>query len=84
MGATPTPANAEALAVIHQGPKAWNNWRKEKQNPSLNLSGADLHGRDLTMADLRGVDLSNANLRNAKFGPDTPLWNADLSGADLY
>lgn len=85
MGATPKPANSEALAVIQQGPKAWNNWRKNKDVSFLNLSGADLHGRDLTGADLRGVDLSNANLRNAKLlGKDTLLWNANLSNADLY
>jgi len=84
MGATPTPTNAEALAVIHQGPKAWNNWRKDKDPSSFNLSGADLHGRDLSGADLRAVDLSNANLRGAKLGSGTLLWNANLSGADLY
>jgi uncharacterized protein YjbI with pentapeptide repeats len=85
MGVGPKPANSEALTAIQQGVSAWNNWRKDKDVSSLNLSGADLHSRDLTGADLRGVDLSYANLRNAKLlGKDTLLWNANLSNADLY
>ncbi|HXO37426.1 MAG TPA: pentapeptide repeat-containing protein, partial [Candidatus Acidoferrum sp.] len=85
MGAGPkVVGNQEDLAVIQQGAKAWNDWRKDKDVSSLNLSGVDLHGRDLTGADLRAVDLSNANLRSAKLGKGTLLWNANLSNADLY
>jgi uncharacterized protein YjbI with pentapeptide repeats len=85
MGAGPPLANSEELAIIQQGPKAWNKWReKNKERASFNLARVDLHGRDLTGADLRGVDLSYAILRGAKLGPGTKLWNANLSNADLY
>ncbi|HEY2914450.1 MAG TPA: pentapeptide repeat-containing protein [Candidatus Angelobacter sp.] len=85
MSAGASPANSEELAVIQQGAKAWNEWRgKNKERVSFNLSGADLHNRDVTDADLRAVDLSNANLRGATLGPGTLLWNAKLSNADLY
>jgi uncharacterized protein YjbI with pentapeptide repeats len=85
MGAGAQLANPEELAIIHQGAKAWNNWReKNQERASFNLSCADLHGRDLTGADLRGVDLSNAILRGATLGQGTKLWNANLSNADLY
>ncbi|MFI5106036.1 MAG: pentapeptide repeat-containing protein, partial [Terriglobales bacterium] len=79
MGARAKLANAEDLAIIQQGAKAWNEWRgKNKERASFNLSGADLQGRDLTGADLRGVDLSNANLRGAD------LQDVNFSDADLF
>jgi uncharacterized protein YjbI with pentapeptide repeats len=77
-------ANPEAVGILQQGVVRWNEWRKTKDGPSLDLSGADLRNRDLNGADLRGVNLSGAVLRGAKFGPGSLLWNANLAGADLY
>jgi hypothetical protein len=80
-------ANDEHLAVINQGVKAWNAWREETPETrlalwSVDLSGADLHGRDLSGAALyrtnfRGADLSGADLSGSTVD------NSDLSGADL-
>lgn len=71
------------IALLKQGVKPWNEWRKSKDG-SPDLSGADLRNCDLTGADLRGANLSNAILRGAKLGQGTLLWNANFSGADLY
>ncbi len=77
-------ANPEDVGILLQGVARWNDWRKTKDGPSLDLSGADLRNRDLTGADLRAVNLSGAILRGTKIGPGSLLWNANLSGADLY
>jgi uncharacterized protein YjbI with pentapeptide repeats len=75
-------ANEEHLAVLEQGVKQWNKWRRQNKSsePDLrkaDLHGADLSGADLSKADLRGADLSGADLSRAD------LSGADLSGADL-
>jgi len=77
-------ANPEDVGILQQGVARWNDWRKTKDGPSLDLSGADLSNRALTGADLRAVNLTNAVLRGTKIGPGSLLWNANLSGADLY
>jgi uncharacterized protein YjbI with pentapeptide repeats len=77
-------ANPEHVAILGQGVARWNEWRKDKDGRSLDLSSADLMNRDLTKADLRGVNLSKAVLRNAKLGSGSLLWNANLAEADLY
>ena len=77
-------ANPEHVAILQQGATRWNDWRKTKDGPSLDLSGADLRNRDLNGAGLRAVNLTNAVLRGTKFGKGSLLWNANLSGADLY
>ncbi len=77
-------ANPEHVGILGQGVARWNEWRKDKDGSSLDLSSADLRERDLTGADLRAVSLSNAILRNAKLGKGTRLWNANLAEADLY
>src|ERR1700719_3313955 len=76
-------ANPEHVAILQQGVPRWNEWRKDKDGPSLDLSGADLRNRDLTGADLRAVNLSGAVLRGAKIGHGSFLWKANLAGADL-
>lgn len=77
-------ANPEDVGILLQGVARWNDWRKDKDGPSLDLSKADLRNRELTGADLRAVNLSGAVLRGAKIGPGSSLWNANLSEADLY
>jgi uncharacterized protein YjbI with pentapeptide repeats len=75
-------ANAEHLALVHQGVEAINRFAEENPNAELDLNGADLSGRDLRSArlmgaDLRGADLSRCDLRDAR------LTNANLAGAHL-
>ena len=77
-------ANPEAVGILQQGVARWNEWRKDKDGRSLDLSEADVRNRDLTGIDLRAVNLTNAVLRGAKLGKGSLLWNANLSGADLY
>src|SRR6516164_3576522 len=71
-------ANDEHVALLKQGVKAWNAWRRENPDIRPDLSNADLRGADLSgailfKANLGSADLVEANLRD----------HADLSGADL-
>ncbi len=80
-------ANDEHVSVIKQGVKAWNAWREEgRDNPlalwSVDLSGADLHGRDLRGAALYRTDFSRADLSGADLSGSS-VDNSDFSGADL-
>jgi uncharacterized protein YjbI with pentapeptide repeats len=74
-------ANAVQLAILKQGVKAWNGWRKQQtERPAL--SEADLLGADLTRADLGEARLVRANLIRANLS-GARLIRANLSGADL-
>jgi len=61
-------ANPKHVEQVKQGITSWNNWRLISPTPA-DLSGADLHGVDLSDANeliganLTGVDLNDANLR---------------------
>ena len=75
-------AKAEHLAIVEQGIEAINRFADENPRDGLDLTGADLSGRDLRSAklmraDLSGADLSGCDLRGAS------LVNANLAGADL-
>ncbi len=65
------------MDLLKQGAPAWNAWRAEKTEASVDLSGAALRGLDLEGADLSGADLKDADLRGAN------LSGANLSGAHL-
>lgn len=79
-------ANTEHLAVIQQGPAAWNTWRKLHPEIRLDLSGANLAGANLSGASLSYAYVSgerlNADLSNVYLS-SADLRRADLSGADL-
>lgn len=85
-------ANNQQLDLLKQGTHAWNAWRAEHTEASvdlsggalrgLNLEGADLSGADLRQADLRGADLSGANLNGANL-EGANLFKALINGADL-
>lgn len=70
-------ANQEQLEILKQGAEVWNKWREENDEIEIDLSGADLRGRDLNEIDLSFADLSDINLQKAK------LIKADLYGASL-
>jgi len=65
-------AHSELIAKLRKGVSAWNKWRQENPDISVDLSGANLSG-----ADLRQTQLSDAVL------PQSILDKADLHGADL-
>jgi uncharacterized protein YjbI with pentapeptide repeats len=72
-------ADKKQLAVLLQGPGAWNDWRKQNSNVPVDLSGANLAGMDLRGADLGGldVDLTGADFTGGNFS------KANLNGATL-
>jgi TIR domain/Pentapeptide repeats (8 copies) len=90
-------ANEEHLAILRQGVKVWNRWKKNYPLydgigwVDLDLSGADLRGASLRGADfsttnLSQSDLSEADLREATLSGvlhETNLSNANLGGAKI-
>ena len=80
-------ANNQQMDLLKQGPQAWNAWRAEQTEVSVDLSGAalrglDLEGADLKDADLRGANLSGANLKGAHL-EGSNLFKVLIDGADL-
>jgi uncharacterized protein YjbI with pentapeptide repeats len=85
-------ADEQQLAVLRQGPDAWNTWRQKHpgdvidfRNAELsyaNLCGANLCGADFREADVREAKLCTANLRDADLCK-ADLWGADFREADL-
>ena len=85
-------ANNQQMDLLKQGTHAWNAWRAEQTEASVDLSGGALRGLDLEGADLSGADLRDADLRGANLnGADltgahlggTNLFKANIDGADL-
>jgi len=75
-------ANAEHLAKLNEGSRDdWNQWRAS-QSFVPDLSGANLHGKDLVERNLRDADLTGADLSSAILS-DADLRRANLRGADL-
>ena len=76
-------ANNEQMDLLKQGIQAWNAWRAEQTEATVDLSGGALRGLDLEGADLSGADLRRADLRGANLsGAD--LTGAHLEGANLF
>ncbi len=76
-------ANNEQMDLLKQGTPAWNAWRAERSEATVDLSGGALRGLDLEGADLSGADLRRADLRGANLsGAD--LTAAQLEGANLF
>ncbi len=85
-------ANKKHIALLKQGVKGWNLWRK--QNPEIypnlreanlqdaDLRGVNLSGADLTYAFFNDANLSRANLANAKL-IETNFVRANLRHANL-
>jgi TIR domain/Pentapeptide repeats (8 copies) len=75
-------ANPEHLAILKQGVKVWNQWRREHPNIRPNLSNAYFVKADFTGIDLGRTDLSEANLNSAIL-KNALLVEADLNFANL-
>ncbi len=85
-------ATNEQMELLNQGTQAWNAWRAEHTEVSVDLSDgalrgldlrhADLAGADLRRADFRGANLSGSNLSGARF-EDANLFKVMIEGADL-
>jgi len=81
-------ANEEQLKILLQGVTAWNKWRNEKPEESIDLIDADLRKMDLTMVNFNRARLINSNLNGAHLrAADISggiLDRADLGGTDLH
>lgn len=75
-------ANEEQLALLRRGVAAWNQWRKEHDEPHPDLHGADLRQARLNRANLHGADLRDANLSQASL-VGANLCFANLTQANL-
>jgi uncharacterized protein YjbI with pentapeptide repeats len=71
-------ANEEQLAILKQGPKAWNEWWAKGAGAEIDLSDANLAGADLHGANLAGAALARADLTGAR------LTGANLARANLH
>ena len=58
-------ANRKHVALLKQGVKAWNAWRRAHPKIRPNLFRADLTRASLSGADLRRTNLGRASLRYA-------------------
>jgi hypothetical protein len=74
--------SSDVLVRLNEGAAVWNSWRSENPDLSVNLSKADLSGKDLSGTDLRRVDLRGAVLREANL-TGSVLASARLTGADF-
>lgn len=75
-------ANEEHLKILKQGVEVWNQWRKENEFITPDLSGADLSATDLSMARLSEAHLEGANLYRSNLS-ETSFTNANLRKANL-
>jgi uncharacterized protein YjbI with pentapeptide repeats len=90
-------ANPEHLAILKNGPEAWNEWRRTTRRTvepnNADLGGADLRKMKLMRVEfdytsLEGANLDGADLRDAYFiGSDlngASLRNSELVASRLY
>ncbi len=80
-------ASASQIEILSRGVQAWNQWREHNPSEFVELSQADLQGRDLAQINLAGAHLSGARLNGAVLTQadlhSSDLTRANLSGADL-
>ncbi len=70
-------ADSNHVRKLMEGVAAWNQWRSENPDISIDLRKADLRDAELPGAMLRNANLSSCDLR------DAILDNANLSLATL-
>ncbi|MCP4627901.1 MAG: pentapeptide repeat-containing protein [bacterium] len=56
----------EQLAILARGVEAWNKWRQENPDRSIDFRRANLRNRQLENANLAEADLTEAELSFAK------------------
>ena len=71
-------ADEYQLAMLCDGVREWNLWRKANPEIAIDLSKADLQKMELWDVDLHEAQLHGANLCNVQ------LYRADLHGAHLH
>ncbi len=76
-------ANNEQMDLLKRGTRAWNAWRAQQTEATVDLSGGALRGLDLEGVDLAGADLSGADLRGANLS-GANLTAAHLEGSNLF
>lgn len=86
-------ASFKQLELLRSGIENWNEWRRQNQGKSIdlskanlanaNLQGAAFTNASLQMTDLRGANLENTDLRGANLDK-TDLRGANLNGANLH
>ena len=76
-------ANNEQMDLLKQGTQAWNAWRAEQTEATIDLSGGALRRLDLEGAELSGADLKDADLRGANLS-GANLKGAHLEGSNLF
>ena len=76
-------AHEAQVELLGLGSRAWNSWRADQPEVTINLSDGALRGLDLTDADLSGADLSGADLRGTILS-GANLAGARLAGANLF
>lgn len=69
-------ADPQQLGLLKRGVEGWNAWRAQHPDVTIDLSGADLAGANLTEADLDGTILTGAKHLDAAKGLDKAI-NAD-------
>jgi uncharacterized protein YjbI with pentapeptide repeats len=70
-------ADNNQIEILSQGTEAWNKWREENPDVSINLKNAELMHMNLEKANLAEADLQMANLSFANFK------NANFAFANL-
>ena len=76
-------ANEEHVAMLRQGPNAWNRWLEDNRHIKPDFSNANLSGASLRKAYLHNADFSGADLSGA-YLTEADLRSADLRGASLH
>jgi uncharacterized protein YjbI with pentapeptide repeats len=79
-------ANPRHLKILHEGVKAWNEWRDKHPKIKPDLSEASLSELDFSNANFRLADLSWADLSYSNLNADfvaASLKFANLRGASL-
>jgi uncharacterized protein YjbI with pentapeptide repeats len=77
-----TMANPEHLAKLKEGVEAWNKWRRDHSETTVDLAGAELLQADLRGAHLWSANLTHSNLSGARMDKAQFLY-ADLTYARL-
>jgi uncharacterized protein YjbI with pentapeptide repeats len=70
-------ANQDQLDILGKGVDVWNQWRRENESVTIDLSQSDLMD-----VDLNKVNLSNCNLYDTDFS-GAKLKNVNFRGANL-